>query len=548
MNAHDLFGGFDAAASDIADREFKFDEALSRANREADQRPAVIKGARDKIAKSLSPQELAALGGDLDALYKDISIGSAFTNTFFGGDTGNPVNLRPVDLTGPARWLVPVKTPLRNSIPRNPHGQSGAATYRRILGYSNALLGGAGNSSPFFDSEFNTGTRPSFEGLSLNRPQKISWQADEHSVPYVEWGTSDLVTSKAFFTSQGYEDLRAMSIKGMLYSGMLAEERAILYGRGSAAGYAGNYSTSAPSAATALSVPASGQSQIPAGTWAIAFTAVAGVGETVAGTATTTPLAIASANTDSLTVTVPTAAAGSAGTMVYASSTATTVGTWVLGYIPSTYQGTTITFNQLGTQLSSSAAAYPSANTTANNGFDGLTTVLSSGAGGYYNASAGSVATNGIGAWQTAMESLYVSSNGAAEPQAIYVDPVTRANISKFVRTGGATAGAGNFRIQLAPDGSIVGTLINGIYNEAAGSTVDLVAHWAMPSGQSVLRTGTIDVPGSQGDCNEMRLVVDYQAYDWPQVDMSYQGSVYALGTLLHYAPQYSAMLAGITA
>jgi hypothetical protein len=519
-----------------------YDHRLGRHVGMDEERAAAVEQLQS-LQKSVGPEQQALIQASLDELSKDLMVGTNFTNTFFGGDTGVPGNLRPIDLEGPAKILVPRFTPLVNETSRV-KGVGGARTYRRILGYTNANMGGVPDQDIFLDSEFNSGTLPTFGSLSLRRGQKISYAMDEHSVPYVEASVSDLVTTKSYFSSLGYENLRGLSAMAMLWAHKLGEEKAMLFGRGSAAGYAGNYATTAPTAATALTVPASAPSQIPAGTFAIAFTARAGVGETVAGVATTTPLAIATANTDSLTVAVPTAAVGSYGTNVYASSTGASVGTWFLGFIPAGELAASIAFNTLGVQISASSAAYPSVNTTSNNGYDGLLTVLSGSLSGYANSTAYTVwnGTTGTGDQfiQDTCEVLY--QNVYADPDEVWLNVATSRKLGDFLKSQ-PSATASSFRIDVDNAGAIVGANVTGVYNQSSPTRrmLGLRVHPYMPYGQSIIRSRTLDIPDSGiGETSEIVAVQEYQSYEWPQVQFTYDASTYWMGTYVHYAPAWS--------
>src|SRR6266581_3675810 len=147
------------------------------------------------LAKGLSPDqaaevmaELGAMNALKDELSKDIS-------------TTVPCNLHPYDLEDPAKRLVPRFTPLRNEIPRT-KGIGTAREYRRILGYTNAGLGGVADQTPFFNSETalnggSTAGLPTFGGLGLIRGQKISYAMDVHTVPYMEMSLSAATGWKA---------------------------------------------------------------------------------------------------------------------------------------------------------------------------------------------------------------------------------------------------------------------------------------------------------------------------------------------------------------
>src|SRR2546430_2434055 len=145
----------------------------------------------EKISKSVSPEVLASIQSELDAL-KAVQgdITKDWTTTF-----PNSTGLVPYDLEAPAKLLVPRLTPLRNSNPRG-RGVGTARQFKRILGWSNSGVGGVADLSPFMNS--NT-VSTSFGPMSLRRGQKINYASDSKSVTYVEMGLSDQVNWQAQF-------------------------------------------------------------------------------------------------------------------------------------------------------------------------------------------------------------------------------------------------------------------------------------------------------------------------------------------------------------
>ena len=238
------------------------------ANTQLEGLEATIKDITKGLTEDQSSAALAALAS-LQDIAKDWTVNNplgALGNTSYSG-------LTPYDLMPALLMLVPRSFILRNSIGRIP-GEGTAKEYRRITGVSNSQSGGVSNFSTFFSSTTNTA---SFNGLSLNRPSKISYAADRHVVPYVEQGVSDEVTIQGQFASQGYTDLRQLSHTAVTWSHMLGEERNMLYARGTT-GYTGSVaaaSITVASCAASLAI-ANGGASIPAGPAIVKLTQLTG--------------------------------------------------------------------------------------------------------------------------------------------------------------------------------------------------------------------------------------------------------------------------------
>jgi hypothetical protein len=185
----------------------------------------ILKGARApqvsvehvaNITKSVSPEVLASIQGDLDALKgvnADLAKDWTLTNP-------NATGLVPYDLEAPAKLLVPRLTPLRNVIPRE-KGQGTARQFKRITGWSNSGVGGVPDQSAFMNS--NT-VQTSFGSLALRRGAKIAYASDNKSVIYKEQSLSDQVNWSAQFAGQGFQDIRSLSQTALLWATFGAEE------------------------------------------------------------------------------------------------------------------------------------------------------------------------------------------------------------------------------------------------------------------------------------------------------------------------------------
>lgn len=539
----------DAAGPDVA-RRFEAYKALLAAShkKSLDGGLAFVKGegivsrgAGEKLAervgaltKAMSPETLASIQGELDAvkgvvaeLGKDLTIDSPLS-------TG----MVPFDLEEPAKLLVPRETPLRNMLPRQ-RGRGTGRRFKRILGWTNSSTGGVADSLAFMNSE---SVSTSFGSLNLRRGAKIQYAADEKTVAYVEQGLSDMVTWRAQFAGQGFDDIRQLSHTALLWASLGAEERALLGARGASSnGYAGP--VPAPSGVTAVGAASGGT--IAAGTYSVKVTAVAGSGESApSGSASVTT----SGSTSKVTVTVGTEPAGSLGVYnIYAGVSGSEV-----------YQATIVGPVGVLTSLATGTAAVPSTDSTANaNGYDGFLTVQAdTSQTGYFKRVNGVVSTGstplGDGPWQDAFTALYGADAGAtskrlANPDEVWVDGQIRRALGDFLKAEGSSA----YRIMLtegdATGGSRIGSVVNGLANQVTGKMVALDVHPYMPPGVSLIRSRTLPVPDSQvSNTAEVTAVQDYMAVDWPVVQFTYDQSTYWFSTLVHYAPAWSGLLVGL--
>ena len=566
----------------------------------------------DQLTKSLAPEQLAQMAGQLEAmksnLAKDWDSGFPGTGFPFGGTlTGMPfeAQLAPIDLEGPAKLLIPRETPILNAMPRENDGIGSALQYRRILGWTNSGVGGVPDLLPFMASEYPTSQSsanlPNFGGyastggastggLALRRGQKITYASDAHNVAYTELSLSDVVSTKSYYISQGYQDIRQLSATALLWAHKSGEERAMLYGRGATAlGYTGPISQ--PGTFTAVN--ASGGT-IGSTTYYSVITAVGSGGESVTNATQVSTVV----STGAITYTFPALPSGATGFNVYA-GTVTGGPYYFQSFFPAAYAGQAVTL----LSYSSTSASLPSIagtiDTTANpNGYDGLLTVLLNPAvsgyvGTYAVASTAAATVNSVGGqtliggtaptgvgdkpWQTAFQVMYGApaprpgttawrtggssawpwaGAGAAygqkllaRPQVVYVDGAVRAAMGSFVRTaaGGSTAYRITMPTQEATGGMEVGAIVNGIANQVTGDMVDFDVHPYMPVGTSVIWTKTLPFPDSEvTNTIVAKNVQDYLYQMWPQIQFTYDASTYQLGTLVFYAPAWSGALVGL--
>jgi len=557
----------------------------------------------DALAKGVSTEQLAQVQGQLDAMRERLAKDwdASFPES---GTLTVPAQLAPIDLEGPAKLLVPRETPILNEMPRENDGIGSAMQYRRILGWSNSGVGGIPDLMPFMASEFpssqSTSNLPQFGGyanttggvasggLGLRRGQKITYVADAKQITYVELSLSDVVSTKAYYIGQGYQDVRKLSATALLWAHKGGEERAMLYGRGATAlGYTGPIA--APAAAPTVTNANTGGT-IANGTYSVVVTAIGGGGES-APSAVGTGTAITGSNVGTVTVAFPALPAGGLGWNIWM-FTATTGNFFFQASVPNGNASVTLTsYNSTGPTLAYNSTT----DTTANpNGYDGMLTVLmnpsvSGYVGTYVTAGTLANSVNSVGGavagttacgdtpWQNAFAALYGASanpgnygmtspgssppswpwnQGTAygnkllsRPQKVYVDGAIRAAMGQFVRkaAGGSTAYRLVMQADAAAGGAQVGAIVNGIANQVTGDMVDFDVHPYMPVGNSVIWSKQLPIPDSEiTNTIVAKNVQDYLYQMWPQIQFTWDASTYQLGSLIFYAPAWSGAITGL--
>lgn len=480
------------------------------------------------ISKSLAPDVLASVQGEIDALKGVLTadVGKDWSLTF-----PNATGLVPYDLEAPAKLLVPRLTPLRNLIPRG-KGQGTARQFKRITGWSNAGMPGVADMSPFMDSQ---SVQTNFGSLALRRGPKITYASDNKSASYVEMSLSDQVNWVAQFAGQGFDDIRSLSQTALLWAHLGGEERAMLYGRGASGnGYAGAVSAPVISSSTATT-----GGTIAAGTYAVVVTAKTGFGESVISNNTAQ---VTTGSTSTITVNVTSEPAGSVGVYnLYVSAPGGAVGT---ARLQTTFTGNTYT---LTTAPTTTGAVNPGAvdSSVQTQGYDGFLTVQSDTAqSGYFRRLNAALSPTDPGdEFQTAFLSLYQSVK--ADPDHIWIDGATAKKLGSLLKT----ASSSSYQLKLDGDGHghFLGAVVTGIENQVTRKMVPLRVHPWMPAGCALIRSETLPVPDSHISATaEVISVQEYMSVDWPVVQFTYDQSTYWYGTMVHYAPAWSGLITSI--
>ena len=504
----------------------------------------------EDLEKSVSPEVLASIAPQLDrakGVEADLAKEWLSNSPLSSG-------LVAYDLQAPAKYLVPRTTPLVNRTPRTTQGVGTTARFKQILGVSNSGTGGVADLSPFFNSETASATSGGVSGL--RRPPNISYAAADQAVIFQEQGLTDIVSMKAFYQSQGYENLRQLSQTALLWATKVGEEKSLLYSRGTAAGFDGAIAAPTGVAFASNSTPPAG---VTGNTANIAnlygyVQANSGRGQSVNSTvATTTTLSAVTSKTSVMTWTDST---GALGYTVYLGTTTGIANAWFAG---TTSTNTfTPSFTGGGTGGVPNSGAQPSGSDTSAdaNGYDGYLTVLSNPAvAGYVSRINGNLSTSNPGVeFQNAFAALYNNAGQTggqsllADPNVVWIYAGGRVALSDALKTNPTGVG---YRLtidsELANTGVRLGSIVNGLVNEVTGSMVDLEVHPYMPKGCAIVHSETLPIPDSEVSSTvEVRNVVDYTAIEWAPIQMSWDQSTYMLGAPLFYAPIFSGTVLGI--
>ena len=515
-----------------------------------------------ELVKSMSPDALASVtaalaGVEHPDLQKDFTLTSPVS-------TG----LVMYDLEAPAKMLTPKPTPLRNQLPRR-RGVGVNHQYKRITGFTGTGTGGVGVIRAGITDATQTNFAPSGAGQSLYyaRGPKISYAGDSATVPYIQFGVSDQVPWSAQFAGQGFQDIRALSKNALIWSSMLIEERMLLYGRGTAAGFSGVLA--APTGVAGLSrSPVGSEVAVTGFTTSLWVRVVAEMGDfgVSQATAVSSAIAIAASQVTDITYTLP---AGATGARVFVATGAADPGDasrWLYvgagsattptpggrsGYNTLTLQGPLPTSGTVPT-------AYPTTSgttvnlTSADGGsavateYDGLLAYATGANTGYTTKLNAAFSTTNPGTeYQTAFAAMWDAVK--ADPDRIWMSGSDRKQLSDSVK-GSANS---NYTIRLAQDdigGFTLGTVATTITNETSGGKdLAIMVHPWLPQGNSIIMSDTLPIPDTNVDSVlAVYNVQDLMGVDWPVNQFAYECSSYWFGTLVCYAPAWLGSVVGI--
>ena len=539
-NAQEMFG--ETSPKDLAAKNEAFETALKGAvaspNLDPMFKQKVDAGLPQAFAKkSLSADGVAALNDALATstadIAKDISLTSPLNSSFAA-----------FDLEAPAKYLVPVPTPLRNKLPRT-KGVGTAHRIKRITGFSNAITGAA-NIHPGISetTQNNFAVNGSANPLYLNRGPKISYTADDKIFAYSSFGLSDDVTFDAQYSGLGYQDLIATSARTLLYSTMLAEEKMLLMGRGTSGnGFAG--ALAAPTITATARTAATGETPISAGTkvWVKATSDAGAYGDSVVSTAAS---ATPDGSTQVIDVVVSTPVSGALGYKVFAGAAASEPADSAKYYqgrsatTKFTIQGTLAVAGDVASNHAADTSAYSA-------GYDGILAYVLGAQSGYNNNINTTFSTSNPGVeFQTAFAAMY--ANNLANPDEIFLNGADRKQLSDSIKNG-STA---NYRLNLSQNDAgdyVGGAVIGALHNEVTGKLVDLTVHPYLPQGVAPILSYVL--PFENSEVSNLWAAVNVQDYtylNWPKIQLQNEASTYYRGTFVSYGPSWSGAVSGIKA
>lgn len=459
--------------------------------------------------------------------------------------------LQAYNLEAPSKKLVPVLTPLRNSIARIGGGFATQANWKAI---TNINVGNA-----------RAGVSEGKRGGLITHAQY------EYFAAFRGFGLENNVTFEAQYAGKGYEDIKALAVSQTLQATMIQEERLIL---------GGNTSVSLGTTPTPSLVASASGGTLATQTLSVicvalslqAYLDVVGVNNGSIGqyfdpTTAAVPAQITRTNADGTTDTFgggsaqKSAAAtvsvtGATGSV--AASVAAVTGAvgyaWYWGASGSERLGAVTNINSVSITSATGgsnqlASALPSADSsTSGLDFDGLLTqAFKAGSNAYIavqptgTAGTGTPLTSdgagGIVEFEQAFVNFY--NRYRLSPTKIYVSSQELLNITKkIISNGGAPLLKLNANINSQTNAIAAGVVVGSYWNKVTGQEVPLVVHPNMPAGTVFFFTESLPYPLSNvGNVVQMLMRQDYYQLEWPLRTRKYEYGVYADGVLQHYAP-----------
>jgi len=476
-------------------------------------------------------------------LAKDISSTSPLNTTI-----SQTFGFVPFDLSAPAKLLYPVKTPLRQKLPRT-RGQGNASMSKRVTGISGSGTAGNALLNPF------TSELAANQTMSGNWPMTdmnaIGLTADMLVVPYKIQSLDHNVSFLAQFEGQGYQDIVGLATLTLLQSMMLSEENALISARSTNLGAAGTIASTAPRSAVGGETGFSA-----AGTIWVSYTARNAFGHTapggtVAGTVTTGQV---------FDFTLPNVT-GAEWYDVYVGAGVANPGTAAFFYGSTAWNKVTVQGPTAPTTGTAIANVLTDSGTGSSNAYDGLISILSGGANSTYdpnslglnsgytlrfNGGSGGSAAFSYPDVQAAFSSMW--NKNKSEPDEIWLEGGDRQRLSDQILANGAAVQAYRVNIEQAGAGAVrAGVVVTEILNEVVGKSTNLTVHPWLHQGNALLMSYQLPMPYAEvPNCWEVRNIQDYLSIAWPVIDKRFRYSILQYGALVGYAPQFSGIIQGI--
>lgn len=505
------------------------------------------------------------------------------TTGFWGLPSSATTGINYYDLELGAKTLVPIITPLRNKIPRV-SGKGGIqANWRGIVAINATNIGGA-----------------IADGL---RNAVVQTTTRDFIAAYKQMGLEDNVTFGADLAAQGFDDLKALSVRNLLWATMIQEELYTLGGVGTAALVTVTPTPSLTSAAT----PAAAGGLVNTTTYSVRCAALAldgflraTVAGGVPGQVTFTTADGTSGQTYNAGVCKISAAAtqACAASLIINATVATVPGAVGYAWYWATGAGaggeilgaiTTVPYVSLvalptGTQTANAIPGYAGAVANAAdfsqnpNSFDGLITMCALSTYQPNVTILGSIALPGpwtqlptgtISGTTGVFVPSFLTADGSGgiveidallkwfwdvyrlSPTDMYVNSQEQNNISKKVLTG-PSAGSANARFVFETQQGVVagGYMVKSYMNKfsmSGAKDIPIHLHPNIPPGTILFYTDQLPYPLSNvTNVIQYRVLRDYYQIEWPLRTRKYEYGVYLHSVLQNYFPPSFAILSGI--
>lgn len=453
--------------------------------------------------------------------------------------------LKAFDLQEFAKQVVPVVTPLINSIPRVKGKGDTATNWKTITKLNNGGLSagvGEGQRNAFNDT------------VSVDR-----------SAFYRTIGHDDFLTEEADFAGQGFENLPALVKRNLLLALKISEER-LVYGGLGTYGLGVSPTPTVTGATSGGSLPATTAYEVyivalthfgwknssmangvklsstrnnAGGTTAIQ---VGGYAQKSAAGSFTTGAGV---NANKMTWSV-TQKLGAAAYAVFVGTNASTARLYAISTNPS---GDILTIPTTTQLLSALAGTDESRDQLV---FDGLTAqIAASGFGGYQKTYAGVALSSdggaGISQYNDAFQWFW--DNWKVSPDRLYVSGAKAVALDKIIVANG---GAPILRVNTSPGGATQagrGGRVTSILNKVTNTECEIIVHPDAPDTWDLFYSSTVPFPTSNiGSPVEIHTQRDYYGRDWPMINRQYEYGVYARETPAIYAEGAFGLIQGLTA
>lgn len=405
-------------------------------------------------------------------------------------------------LEKPAKFLVPVITPLRNRI-RRKSAPAGArqATWKAITAINAA------------------GARPT--AVEGERGNSVTTTVVEKQAPYKVVGLNDSVTIEAQQMGAGFEDVRARATVNLLYAVMMGEEKLICGGRKDSLG--------TPDAPTLTGSGTGGN--IGVGTFYVRVAARPFMGRHV-GDKTAASNAVSINFGAGTTNSIQASVAHLKGAVQY---------DWYVGTAANDckfYASTKISSVTI-TSIPASGALAPTTDTSGDPlAFDGIhTTLIEAGSGAYYKNQGGAELTGsqgGIAEIDTMLAAIW--DNAKVSPESLLMSGNTAWDITnKILASGSAQINL----VNAEKPGLIGGAYVESYINKAVGGKrVKIEPHPDFPDNLIIALTEGVPYPDAEVEVAlEIETLMEYSTLEWAMTKPTYEFDVRAIEVLKNYFP-----------